>query len=131
MIEIYTDGGSRGNPGKSACAFVVFKDKVEIVTKHFYLGIKTNNQAEYEGLIKGLEYAKESNYTNVKFFSDSELMVKQLKKLYKVKDEGIKILYDKAEKIISQFESFEITHVRRELNKRADLLVNKCLDEEK
>lgn len=131
MIEVYTDGGSRGNPGKSACAFVIFKDKVEVVAKNYYLGIKTNNQAEYEGLIKGLEYVKESNYTNVRFFSDSELMVKQLKKLYRVKDEGIKILYDKAEKLISQLSSFEITHVRRESNKRADLLVNKCLDEEK
>jgi ribonuclease HI len=131
MIEVYTDGGSRGNPGKSACAFVVYKDKVEIVAKNTFLGIRTNNQAEYEGLIKGLEYIRENNYTKVRFFSDSELMVKQLKKLYRVKDEGIKLLFDKAEKLISQLESFEIIHVRRESNKRADLLVNKCLDEEK
>jgi ribonuclease HI len=130
MIEVFTDGGSRGNPGDSACAFVVLKNKVEIYTNYSYLGKKTNNQAEYEGLIHGLEYLIKSEMYEAKFYSDSELMVKQIKKLYRVKDEGLKVLYEKANSFINRFKSFEIIHVRRELNKNADLLVNKCLDEQ-
>jgi ribonuclease HI len=129
MIEVYTDGGSRGNPGDSACAFVVVKNKVEIETQNFYLGTKTNNQAEYEGLIKGLEYIVKNNISEVKFYSDSELMVKQIMKLYRVKDEGLKTLYDKAGSLISRIKNFQIVHVRREFNKKAYLLVNQCLDE--
>lgn len=130
MIEIYTDGGSRGNPGDSACAFVVNKDKVEVASFKFYLGKKTNNQAEYEGLLHGLDYVIKNEISEVRFYSDSELMVKQILKLYRVKDEGLKELYEKATKLISRIKNFEIIHVKREHNKKADLLVNKCLDEQ-
>lgn len=129
MMEIFTDGGSRGNPGESACAFVVYKDKNEVENSKFYLGKKTNNQAEYEGLIKGLEYVVNNGISEVRFNSDSELMVKQILKLYRVKDAGLQDLYSKAINLISKIKKFEIIHVRRELNKKADLLVNQCLDE--
>jgi ribonuclease HI len=130
MIEIYTDGGSRGNPGKAACAFVVYKDNKVTYEEFRYLGISTNNQAEYSALLEALKYLVRNNIFEASFFSDSELMVKQIKKLYKVKDENIQKLYNEAQREISKFKKFEISHVRREQNKLADKLVNRCLDEQ-
>jgi ribonuclease HI len=129
MIEVYTDGGSRGNPGKAACAFVIFQDGKLLHEDFSYLGITTNNQAEYRGLLLALKYLVSNNILEAKFFSDSELMVKQILKLYKVKDLGIQKIYSEATKEISKFKKFEISHVRREKNSHADKLVNKCLDE--
>ena len=129
MIEVYTDGGSRGNPGKAACAFVIFQDGKLLHEDFSYLGITTNNQAEYGGLLLALKYLVSNNILEAKFFSDSELMVKQILKLYKVKDLGIQKIYSEATKEISKFKKFEISHVRREKNSHADKLVNKCLDE--
>jgi ribonuclease HI len=129
MIEVYTDGGSRGNPGKAACAFVIFQDGKLLHEEFSYLGITTNNQAEYGGLLLALKYLVSNNILEAKFFSDSELMVKQILKLYKVKDLGIQKIYSEATKEISKFKKFEISHVRREKNSHADKLVNKCLDE--
>jgi len=129
MIEVFTDGGSRGNPGKSACAFVVYKDGEVIFSKYHFLGIGTNNNSEYQGLIMGLDYILENSISEVTFYSDSELMVKQINKIYKVKDEGIKNLYNQLDPKIKKISKFKILHVRREKNKIADMLVNKCLDE--
>jgi ribonuclease HI len=129
MIEIYTDGGSRGNPGKAACAFVVYENQNLKYQEYFYLGTTTNNQAEYSGLLKALKYLVQSNIFEAKFYSDSELMVKQIHKLYKVKEPSILKIYNEVMGEICKFKKFEIFHVRREKNKVADLLVNKCLDE--
>lgn len=129
MIEVYTDGGSRGNPGKAACAFVIFHDGKLLHEEYKFLGITTNNQAEYSGLLNALKYLVSNNILEAKFYSDSELMVKQILKLYKVKDLGIQKIYLEVAKEISKFKKFEISHVRREKNSQADKLVNKCLDE--
>jgi len=129
MIEVFTDGGSRGNPGKAACAFVVYKENKVIHEEFSYLGITTNNQAEYSGLLNALKYLISNNILEAKFYSDSELMVKQILKLYKVKDAGIQKIYTEVIKEISKFKKFEISHIRREKNSVADKLVNKCLDE--
>jgi ribonuclease HI len=129
MIEVFTDGGSRGNPGKAACAFVVYKENKIIHEEFSYLGITTNNQAEYGGLLNALRYLLSNNILEAKFYSDSELMVKQILKLYKVKDAGIQKIYTEVTKEISKFKKFEISHIRREKNSIADKLVNKCLDE--
>jgi ribonuclease HI len=129
MIEVYTDGGSRGNPGISACAFVILKDSEVFYQEHKFLGVTTNNQAEYNGLLSSLKYLVAKNIFEATFYSDSELMVKQIQKLYKVKDEGIQKIYNEVCKEISKFKKFEIKHIRRDKNKLADGLVNKCLDE--
>lgn len=129
MIEVFTDGGSRGNPGKAACAFVVYKENKVIHEEFSYLGITTNNQAEYSGLLNALKYLISNNILEAKFYSDSELMVKQILRLYKVKDAGIQKIYTEVIKEISKFKKFEISHIRREKNSVADKLVNKCLDE--
>lgn len=128
MIEVYTDGGSRGNPGKAACAFVVYKDGKVLHQESHFLGITTNNQSEYQGLLKSLIYLSENNILEANFFSDSELMVKQINKLYKVKDSEILKIFNEVNLIKNKFKRFHITHVRRKSNKLADSLVNKCLD---
>lgn len=129
MIEVFTDGGSRGNPGKAACAFVVFRDGKLFHEESSYLGITTNNQAEYSALLLALKFLNSNNLPEAKVYSDSELMVKQILKLYKVKESSILKIYNEVTKEISKLKKFEISHIRREKNKTADLLVNKCLDE--
>lgn len=128
--EIFTDGGSRGNPGISAFAFVVNFEGKEIFSSSGFLDISTNNKAEYTALLNALKYVKEEGYENVTIYSDSELMVKQIKGEYKVKDEDLRKFYLECRELILKIKNFEIIHVRREKNKRADLLVNKVLDEQ-
>jgi len=129
-IEVYTDGGSRGNPGISAYAFVIYQNGEEIFSSSGFLGISTNNKAEYSALLHALKYVAEETFEQVFFYSDSELMVKQIKGEYKVKDEDLKILFLECKQLISKLPLFKIEHVRRERNKRADYLVNKVLDEQ-
>jgi ribonuclease HI len=130
MIEIYTDGASRGNPGKSACSFVFVKNKKAIVLKAFYLGTLTNNVAEYNGIIKALEEAKELNFNNIKIISDSKLVISQIKKEYKIKAKHLEELSKKVLEISENFEKLEFENVKRE-NKYiqlADKLCNILLD---
>jgi ribonuclease HI len=129
MIEVYTDGGSRGNPGKAACAFVIYENHILKHQAYFYLNLTTNNQAEYSGLLNALKFLVKENILEAKFYSDSELMVKQIQKLYKVKEPSIQKIYNEVMLEVVKFKKFEISHIRREKNKVADLLVNKCLDE--
>lgn len=138
QYSVYTDGGSRGNPGISAYAFVIYDSNNEIYSSSGFLGISTNNKAEYTALLTALKYIvsqiQENNLdltiTNYTLYSDSELMVKQIKGEYKVKDEDLKILYLECKELIKKIANFKIEHVRREKNKRADFLVNKVLDEQ-
>lgn len=130
QLKVFTDGGSRGNPGISAYAFVVYEDDNELFSGSAFMGISTNNKAEYTGLLQALKYVLSKDYENIIIFSDSELMVKQIKGEYKVKDTDLKILYDECKELIKRIENFKIEHVRREKNKRADFLVNKVLDEQ-
>lgn len=130
MIKVYTDGGSRGNPGRSACAFVIYESGSILHQDKFFIGINTNNQAEYHALLFALKYLNQKGISDADFFSDSELMVKQIKGIYKVKDLGIQKVFNEVKNEISKMTKFSIAHVRREENKLADQLVNKCLDEE-
>lgn len=129
QIEIYVDGGSRGNPGPSGGGFVIHPpDGASVQGSEFY-GRKTNNQAEYLGLRSALREA----FTlfpeaNVKCFMDSELVVKQMRGEYRVKNEQLKAIYEEVVQIAQQFPSFEIGHVRREQNKLADKLANEAMD---
>lgn len=125
----YTDGGARGNPGPAAYGVVV-KDEVGTVVfeEGKYIGETTNNQAEYQGLVAALEAAKNLSATEVDCYLDSELIVRQMKREYKVKDAGLQKQFMKAWNLMSEFKKVNFTHVRRELNKEADALVNDALD---
>ena len=124
------DGGSRGNPGPAAYGVVVRDPRGEIVARlKKYIGINTNNVAEYFGLIAALDYAQNHGIRALRVESDSELMVKQMRGQYKVKSAELKPLFERAKKMSQTFESFRISHVYREQNKEADALVNQALDE--
>jgi ribonuclease HI len=122
-LFLYTDGASKGNPGKAGAGAVLITSKgKEILAESKFLGIKTNNEAEYEALLLGIEMCQSLNIDtrNVNLRADSQLMVKQLTGNYKARNEGIKKLYEKAKK----FPFKTIEHVYREHNKRADELSN-------
>jgi ribonuclease HI len=133
-MEIYSDGGARGNPGPSACAFVVFDGGKLIEKGSSHLGVGTNNQAEYQGVILALEWAKKdsrfnSKDLNVNFFVDSELIAKQIKGLYKVKDPTLKSLYSRVKDLLAKIPAkFTFQNIPRAKNKMADFLVNETLD---
>lgn len=128
-VILQTDGGARGNPGPSAVAAVFYNDDLEILNSYSeFIGNATNNTAEYKALILGIESALKNSYSNLDIRMDSELIVKQIKGEYKVKDENLKLLHAKARELLSKVEYYTISHVRREQNKEADRLVNVCLD---
>jgi ribonuclease HI/ADP-ribose pyrophosphatase YjhB (NUDIX family) len=126
---IYSDGGSRGNPGPSAAAFVVVDKDIVIDQGGEYLGITTNNQAEYHGVRLGLEKAIERNIKSLEFRIDSMLVVNQLNGLYKIKNRELWPINERIQSLLVQFDSVKFKHVPRELNTMADALVNKFLDE--
>lgn len=126
---IFSDGASRGNPGEAGIGIVIYNENQEKVMEVAeYIGIETNNVAEYTALIRGLEEASKLGVTEVEVFADSELMVKQMKGVYKVKNPGLQTLFQQAKKLTQNFNLFEITHVRREKNKEADKLANLGID---
>jgi ribonuclease HI len=128
--KIYTDGGSRGNPGDSSCAYVICDLDDSVVEKSgFYLGMATNNQAEYYGFMKGLERARNLGIDRISLFSDSQLVVNQMKGLYKVKNQELAPLHQQVKALADSFEKIEFFYVPRELNKIADGEVNRILDE--
>ena len=128
--KIYTDGGSRGNPGDSSCAYVICNLDDTVVEKSgFYLGMATNNQAEYLGFKHGLERARDLGIDKIKMYSDSQLVVNQMKGLYKVKNQELASLNQEVKALADSFESIEFNYVPRELNKIADGEVNRILDE--
>lgn len=130
-IIIFTDGGSRGNPGPAASGAVLFDEhKTEIAQASKYLGIDTNNQAEYTAIIIGLEKAKALGAKTIELCMDSELATKQLKGEYRIKNPEIAKRFLEVKNLMTQFETVKIKHVRREFNKEADALVNKVLDGE-
>jgi len=128
-ITIFADGGSRGNPGPAASGAVLTDESGEVVAEiGTFLGIATNNVAEWTGLITGLEGALELGATDVTVRLDSELVVKQLSGQYRVKHPGLIPLHAKAKTLLRKFASHDIGHVRREKNKAADAVVNQTLD---
>jgi ribonuclease HI len=134
-VRMYADGGSRGNPGPAAGAAVLFAiqdndetgERVGEASK--YLGVATNNQAEYTGIIEGLKKAHELGYDEVEARLDSELAVRQLNGQYKVKNAELAKLFLEIHNLKHHFRKITFTHVRREFNVAADALVNKVLDE--
>jgi ribonuclease HI len=123
-LTAYIDGGSRGNPGEAGLG-VYFPGVVRIAE---YLGTGTNNYAEYSALLTALRFAVFTRCESLQVYADSELVVKQIKGEYQVKNEGIRLLYDNAVRWIAQIPHFSIQHVRRENNKEADKLANLAMD---
>ncbi|MFW5839658.1 MAG: ribonuclease HI family protein [Planctomycetota bacterium] len=132
-LRIYTDGGAKGNPGPAG-AGIFIEDAASGEAIHeagVYLGRTTNNVAEYQGMLYGLKMAQTLNASRVELISDSELMVRQMTGQYRVKNAGLKPLYEEAKSIASGFADFQIRHVRREHNKDADRLVNQAIKEKR
>jgi len=130
---LYIDGASRGNPGMAGAGVVLLKNNKVIAKKSYFLGLKTNNQAEYMSLINGLKVFKEQIpqiIDHLTIYSDSELLVCQIGGTYKIKHPELRKLYDEAMLILSNVD-YKIEHIRREKNTIADSLANKALDEQK
>jgi ribonuclease HI len=124
------DGGSRGNPGPASYGVVIRDLQGEIVAKlKKYIGRMTNNVAEYYGLIAALDYAQSHGIRALRVESDSELLVKQMRGQYKVKNADLRPLFERARKMSQALDSFRIDHVYREQNREADALANEALDE--
>jgi len=127
--RLYFDGASRGNPGEAGTGFLILDSRgKELERGGRYLGQATNNVAEYSALIDGLSRALELGVDDIEIFSDSELVVLQLKGEYRVKSPKLKPLHEKATSLLSRFSSFKIIHVGRENNREADRLANEAID---
>jgi ribonuclease HI len=127
--RLFTDGGARGNPGPAAYGFVLeSKDGTVLAAEGEAIGTATNNVAEYSGLIAGLQKAVELHVPEVEVVSDSELMVKQMRGEYRVKNEALRELYDEATALARRIGNVEYRHVKRAHNELADKLVNDALD---
>jgi ribonuclease HI len=127
--RLYTDGGARGNPGPAAAAYVIETEDGEVLAAHGEaIGPATNNVAEYRALIAGLERAATLSVTELEVRSDSELMVKQMRGEYRVKNEALRALFVEASSLARRLQSVEYRHVKRAHNELADRLVNEALD---
>lgn len=128
VLTICTDGASRNNPGPAAIGAIIYQNKAKIGECGEFIGIATNNEAEYQALVLGLKKAKSLKAKKVECFLDSELVVKHLNRQYKLKDEKIIPLFVKVWNLTIDFEKVSFAHIPREKNKEADALVNKILD---
>ena len=130
-IKLYSDGGSRGNPGPSASGYVLLDENDTVILKSgVYLGITTNNQAEYRSLKFGLEEAQKLGAREVDVYMDSLLVINQMKGSFKVKNRDLWPIYESIKELVKNFKKVNFTHVPRELNKLADAEVNETLDAE-
>ncbi len=126
---LLSDGGARGNPGPAGIGFVLVIAGKPPIRHSEYIGEATNNQAEYKALIAGLQRARDEGVTDITCYLDSELVVQQLRGEYRVKNEGLKPLFNDVESWRNQFRNISFHHVVRAKNKQADKLVNKAIDE--
>ena len=127
--RLFTDGGARGNPGPAAFGYHLIAPDERSFTGHGLLGIQTNNVAEYQGIIHGLQGALDIGVEALEVYCDSEVAVKHLNGEYNVKEIGLKPLFSKAKELAAKFPGgVGFFHIRRELNKVADGLVNEALD---
>ena len=126
---LHTDGGARGNPGPAAFGYVLEAEDGTVLASHGeYIGTATNNVAEYSGLVAGLRKALELHVPEVEVVSDSELLVKQMRGEYRVKNATLRELFVEAGRVARALGNVEYRHVKREDNEEADRLVNEALD---
>lgn len=130
-IKIFADGGSRGNPGPSASGFVILDmEDTVLVDQGVYLGVTTNNQAEYTALKLGLEEAKKLGAKEIEVYMDSLLVVNQMKGIFKIKNRDLWPIHQAIVDLVRHFKKVSFSHVPREFNKLADAAVNRALDEQ-
>ncbi|GMU62002.1 MAG: ribonuclease HI family protein [Myxococcales bacterium] len=129
-VRVYSDGAARGNPGPSGAGAVLVEPSGQVVDRlGKFLGHQTNNYAEYMGLLLGLKRAKELGVAEVEVFADSELMLRQLGGRYQVKSPSLRPLYQEALRLLNDFERVKFVHVPREMNRAADEMSNRAIDE--
>jgi ribonuclease HI len=127
--RLYTDGGARGNPGPAAYGYVLETEDGTVLHAHGEaIGVATNNVAEYRALVAGLARAADAGIAELEVVSDSELLVKQMRGEYRVKNAALRVLWDEAQCLVDGFERVAFSAVRREENELADRLVNEALD---
>ncbi len=126
--QLFCDGASRSNPGDASIGISILLNGKEVHTISKKIGIATNNEAEYQALIDGLNYCVDNSIKEIEVFLDSNLVVEQVNKNFKVKAGNLKVLNSKVDDLIQEFNFIEINHVYREENKRADQLANMALD---
>ncbi|MCK5212264.1 ribonuclease HI family protein [Candidatus Parcubacteria bacterium] len=128
-LIIYTDGGARGNPGPAGIGAIIFDDKRNLIAEiSEYLGVATNNQAEYKAVVAAIKKAKELNAEEIQFYLDSQLVVEQLNGNYKVKNKDLQPLFVSIYNDSLNFKKVAYNHVPREQNKEADRLANEAMD---
>ncbi len=129
-VILYTDGACRGNPGNGGAGAVLLdKNGRVLITAKKFLGICTNNEAEYGALILGLKETRKAQHRNIRIFLDSELLAKQINGIYRVKNDRLKELMKDVRKQLSMFDSYTVEHIPRSGNKTADRLANEAIDE--
>jgi ribonuclease HI len=129
-VRVYSDGAARGNPGLAGAGAVLVEPSGQVVDRlGKFLGRQTNNYAEYMGLLMGLRRARELGVAEVELFADSELMLRQLGGRYQVKSPSLKPLYQEALRLLNDFERVKFVHVPREMNRAADEMSNRAIDE--
>jgi len=125
---IYIDGASRGNPGPASCSAVILAEGFPEKEYGLFLGNATNNIAEYSGIVLALEQARQLGIDEVAIFSDSNLCVQQIRGAFKVSSKNLIPLYNRVRRLLQYFSKWEIHHIPREQNERADSLSNRILD---
>lgn len=129
VVDLFVDGGARGNPGPAGGGFAAFKGAEKVLEGSEFYGEKTNNQAEYLALRTALrELYEKSPDANIKCYMDSQLVVEQMSGNYKVKSDKIRPIFEEVRRIADQFKSFSIEHIEREQNSLADALANRAMD---
>lgn len=126
---VYTDGASRGNPGWAGAGAVLLSPEKKVTELKRFLGKQTNNFAEYQAMLLAFEELQRQKAGHVILRADSELMIKQMRQEYRVRNENIKPLYEKATQFLEDFSSVTFEHIPREKNKEADRLANEAIDE--
>lgn len=129
-LRLYSDGAARGNPGPAGAGAILVEPSGQVVDKlGKFLGHQTNNYAEYMGLLIGLRRARELHVAEVEVFADSELMIRQLGGRYQVKSPSLRPLYEEVLKMLNEFERVKLMHVPREMNRAADEMSNRAIEE--
>ena len=127
-LKLYTDGASKGNPGLSGGGYCTYENGIKKIEKACFFGHKTNNQAEYLALIAGLTDLQEERGISLEVYMDSQLIVRQLQGIYRVKDEKMRALFFKVQDLLSVFQEVSFHHVTRDKNKEADRLANEGIE---
>ena len=128
MFSLYFDGASKGNPGKSGSGYVILETKKEIYSDYHYLGHATNNEAEYDGIVKGLERAVKLKIKKLKVYGDSTLVIKQSSGKWSVKAQNLKRLHQIVKELSKQFDEISFEYIPRANNSKADALANKGVE---